>query len=276
MSDATETTVLDTQTISAPAVDDPAVQNALGDNSQSVDGPAKAKTPEEIAAEEAAKSEELKKAKENHDTRRMEKFYKRAIIAETKAQMLEAQLAQKPVTQEQPPQRSQFQNDASYLQAAVQFEVKKQIPILQQHVQQPVNEANLDEVKKIYPDYDDVMLDADSVQIPDEAYKAAAQSPYRQHVAYYFAKNPEKAAALYKMSPARASAEIGKIEASIEAKIAASKTPASVPVSKAKPPISPVKTQGSTGKIDENRLSDAEWFKLDMQRRIEKSRKRLT
>ena len=69
MSDATETTVLDTQTISAPAVDDPAVQNALGDNSQSVDGPAKAKTPEEIAAEEAAKSEELKKAKENHDTR---------------------------------------------------------------------------------------------------------------------------------------------------------------------------------------------------------------
>ena len=111
--------------------------------------------------------------------------------------------------------------------------------------------------------------------IPDSVVPTVTQSPVFEHLRYYLTKHPDEAKALYTMSPARAAATVGKIEAKIESEIDNTKAkPAEVKVSKAPAPITPIKVQGSSGKIDENKLSDQDWFKLERQRTMDKNKKR--
>ena len=132
----------------------------------------------------------------------------------------------------------------------------------------------MEDVKKQYADYDEVMEEADEVTIPDAVVPTVTQSPVFEHLKYYLTKHADEAKALYSMAPARAAAAIGKIEAKIEAELSAKKTPETVKVSKAPAPITPVKVQGASGKIDENKLSDSEWFQLERQRTMERNKKR--
>jgi hypothetical protein len=259
----TSTAVLEPEQEQTTKVDETETQP---DETTKVEGSTSETTTEEKTVEDQEKKDET------HDVRRMKKFMREAAMAKAElAAYKEAKEAFKPQPQNLPPDRSQFKTDAEYLAAAVQFEVKKQLPILQQQTQ-PV-QASVDEVKKTFPDYDEVMLDAESVTIPDVTVNAVLGSPIRDHLRYYLVKHPEKAEGLYKMSPERALAEIGKIEAHLETVITPKKE--TVRVSSARAPITPVKLQGSTGKVDENKLSDQDWFRLEQKRQMEKNKKRI-
>jgi hypothetical protein len=259
------------QDTNTTVVDEP-VKEELTEQSSEQTNPedVKEETSTEAKAETEDQSEKKSTEEETHDVRRMKKFINRAVAAETELQALKAQLNKQPVQVQQAPAREQFKSDGEYLAAAVQFEVQKQIPILQQSLQQDTK-TSVEDVKKVYKDYDEVMEDAASVTIPDHTVKAVTQSPLFEHLKYYLTKNPEKAQSLWKMAPERAIAEIGKMEAHIESTLTPSKK---VEVSKAKTPISPVKTTGSSGKVDVNKLSDRDWFKLEQQNKMAKLKTR--
>jgi hypothetical protein len=166
------------------------------------------------------------------------------------------------------PKREQFADDAAYLSAMIQHEVKKAMPV-QQQPQPPV--VNVDEVRKTFDDYDEVMEDADNVSIPRAAADAVIASPLSGHLQYYLTKNPDKANALFSMSPIAAIREVGRIEAIIESDIEAKKKQQPKPITKAKPPIEPVERSGDSGKIDPSKLSDKEWMKMEQAKLIKRN-----
>jgi hypothetical protein len=228
----------------------------------------------EAKAEPEAKAEdkvEQEIEKETHDIRRMKKFMRRAAEAEAKYEALQAQLQpQTPV--DNTPKREQYPDDQSYLAAMVQHEVSKVVPVLHQQIQQAQiaeqAKASIAEVRRLHEDYDTVMEDANSIAIPPAAAEALRSSPMLEHLRYHLATHPEVIDRLYNLPPVRVASEIGKLEAEIERGLTTAKAPVERKVSNARPPITPVKLQGDSGKVDESKLSDQEWFKRDMARRI--------
>lgn len=157
------------------------------------------------------------------------------------------------------PKREQFADDADYLAAMVQHEVKKAIP-----AQQPARPVvNVDEVKAVFDDYDEVMEDSDSVSVPQSAAEAIMASDKSEHLRYYFTKNPDKANALFQLPPIAQIREVGKIEAGIEREIETRKSLKTEPKkqSKAPAPINPVKPTGATIETDLDKLPMAEFMK---------------
>lgn len=229
--------------------------------------------PAEPTATTESTTEELDKAEkqENHDIRRMKKFIQRAAVAEAEAAALRAQL-QGGGQQAQAPglSREQFESEGAYLSAVVQQEVAKAVPALQQQLQQQAQLAKskeaITEIRKTYADYDETMQDALDIPVTPALTEALLASPMIEHLKYYLAKNPDKVEALSNMTPMRVAAEVGRLEAQLENQ----SKPAPKLVSKAKAPITPVKVQGASGRVDESKLSDQEWFKLDLQRRMKK------
>ena len=229
--------------------------------------------PAEDTPQTESTTEELDKAEkqENHDIRRMKKFIQRAAVAEAEANALRAQLqGQSQQTQTQGLSRDQFGSEEAYLSAVVQQEVAKAVPALTQQLQQQAQLAKskeaVAEIRKVHDDYDDVMQDALDIPVTPALTEALLASPMIEHLKYYLAKNPDKVEALSQMTPMRVAAEVGRLEAQLENQ----SKPAQRPVSKAKAPITPVKVQGASGRVDESKLSDQDWFKLDLQRRMKK------
>lgn len=191
-------------------------------------------------------------------------------VYELRSQLSAAQ--QPPVVK---PERSQFATDEQYNEALIDYKVEQRIPQVQKRIEsgsieqqfQVKEEALRNEVE----DYDDVI--ADHIKFPHQStIDAIVTSDYGPRIRYYLGTHPEETEALLGMNAASASRQIGKIEAKIEAELQAKKDGASAgkPVSQAKPPIKPVKTSGSTAKIDPNKLSDNDWFKLEQQKKRER------
>jgi hypothetical protein len=222
-----------------------------------------ATAPEEKATDQA----EEKPKREAHVVRRLYKYMERAAKAEQELAAIKAKTVTAPVE----PQRVNFANDSDYVNAVVDHKIAQKLPQVQQ-VQTPT--TSVEEVKKAYADYDEVMEDAEDVTIPDNVVPTVTQSPVFEHLRYYLTKHPDEAKALYTMSPARAAAAVGKIEAKIEGELDGTKAKPEVKVSKAPAPITPLKVQGASGKVDENKLSDQEWFRLERQRTMERNKKR--
>ena len=72
------------------------------------------------------------------------------------------------------------------------------------------------DVRKQYPDYDEVVSNADDVILPQIALDAIRQSPLGAAIGYHLAKNPKEAELIMAMGPVNAVREIGKLEARIE------------------------------------------------------------
>ena len=230
--------------------------------------------PAEDTPQTESTTEELDKAEkqENHDIRRMKKFMQRAAVAEAEATALRAQLQSQgsSQTQTQGLSRDQFGSEEAYLSAVVQQEVAKAVPALTQQLQQQAqlskSKEAVAEIRKLHDDYDVTMEDALDIPVTPALTEALLASPMIEHLKYYLAKNPDKVEALSQMTPMRVAAEVGRLEAQLENQ----SKPAQRPVSKAKAPITPVKVQGASGRVDESKLSDQDWFKLDLQRRMKK------
>jgi hypothetical protein len=236
------------------------------DNAETIPAEPTAKT--ESTAEEFEQAEK----QENHDIRRMKKFIQRAAVAEAEAAALRAQI-QGSGQQAQAPgplQREQFGSEEAYLSAMVQQEVAKAVPALTQQLQMQQQASKskeaIQEIRAQHDDYDEVMSDALNIPVTQALQEALLSSPMLEQLKYHLAKNPDKVEELASMSPTRVAAEIGRLEAKLENQ----SKPAPRPVSKAKAPITPVKVQGASGRVDESKLSDQDWFKLDLQRRMKK------
>ena len=252
-------------------------ENSVGDPVQEpekkVDQETTETTPEAESEEKVQTEAEAKEEKKNHEERRLEKFMQRAAKAEAERDLALRQLREKnpePVKVETAPARNQFPNEQAYLEAAVQYEVRKQLPRTQS---EPIKGTTDEEARKRYEDFDEVLSSdaAYPVTIPDQAVRAVTNSPLFNDLRYYFTKNPDEAKALYSIQdPDRLIAAVGKIEAKVERLIEEKGKPAKTTT--APRPIKPVTLVG-TSRLDEGKLSDSEWFALERKRQIDKTRK---
>lgn len=111
------------------------------------------------------------------------------------------------------------------------------------------------EAKKRYSDYDEVVPDfVDTWNPPRHVEAAILECEKKVEVTYYLAKHPDEADAIASMSPFRAAAEIGKIEARLE-------SPALKKQSAAPEPIAPVKPKGNADDGMGDELSVKDWLK---------------
>lgn len=163
------------------------------------------------------------------------------------------------------PKREQFADDADYLSAMVQHEVKKAIPV-QQPSYEPLVEA-VENAENVYPDYNTVMLDSDDVELSEEVVNKIKSSkilkPYLDHIAYYYTSKPDEAKELWKLSTDDAMFKIGKVINKIDNTIEKYKASKTEPKkqSKAPAPINPVKPTGATIETDLDKLPMAEFMK---------------
>jgi chemotaxis protein histidine kinase CheA len=183
--------------------------------------------------------------------------------------------ASQPAPQPNKPDRSQFQDDASFVEALTDWKVAVKVPeLVAQQVQKNTASATETEFmarektyKATVTDYDDVIADAADVPISQPVAEAILSSENGPGLRYYLATHQEELSKLNGLTPTLAGIHLGRIEAKLQPETAEKKK-----VSQASPPISPVKISGASGRVDEAKLSDNDWFKLERKRMLAKNK----
>lgn len=223
--------------------------------------------------------------------------YQRAQAAEERAQALEQELGALRQTPKsvgndlQPPDENdpQFRNEKGEFQLK-KYEAARDKYVLAQFKQQQeaervqadnaqkaqAFEARLERAREKYPDFKEVVGAAD-VSVPPYIQQYMVESDFGGDLGYYFAKNPEVTARIFKLPAIKAIAEIGKLEVQWEKKADVKvdepkETPAKASGG-APPPITPWKGTGSPGvNTDPAKMSPKEL--LAYTREKESARKR--
>jgi hypothetical protein len=216
--------------------------------------------------------------KENHEARRLKKFMDKAAQLEAENLALKKQFGT--VTNPAPvkieaPKRESFESDADFIQARIDFGIQQAIPQVEGRIKQSSQRAaaettfqkRVEELKAVTPDYEETIEDAVSIIVPEIVAMEIGKSEYGPDLTYHFCKHPEDAQRLMQINdPARLLREMGRIEARIEAEIAAKKTGAPAPkvapkVSGAPAPIKPLKSDGVIVETDIDKVPIDEFFK---------------
>lgn len=103
-------------------------------------------------------------------------------------------------------------------------------------------------------DYESTIAASD-VKVSDAVRDAIVESDVGPEILYHLAKNPDFAADLGKLSPARAVAAIGRLEATMSGEVTPKTSTKVAEMSKAPPPISPIKNASTP--VTQLRGSDA-------------------
>lgn len=235
--------------------------------------PAKTEEPAAKTEEPVAKTEEPEvkveaKKEEDHESRRLFKFMKRAADAEAQAEALRKQMAATvPAKEQQVPQRTEFGSDAEYYNAVnlynmnvmrAEFDQKLQENKIQETRKTLEDRANA--ARKEHPDFDEVVAES-SVQYNRDVQESIVESDVSADLIYALAKDEDLAIKIARLPTHLAIKEVGKLELRIEAEKNGKMTQAAAkPVSKAPAPIKPVASKADVGAVDPAKLSDAEWM----------------
>lgn len=189
-----------------------------------------------------------------------------AELAELRQQMHASQAQPAPKDPDPKPERAQFVSDADFMEALAEWTADRKLEERQQEAQQARANAaqeqliddwqrRLNLAKADLTDFDEVVGKSE-IDMPNHLYFAIVESDVGPQLAYYFAKNPDEARLLKGMSPTAALRTLGKLEdrllaeqstaaATSEKKDPAPAAAASAQkppeVSKAPPPIEPLK-----------------------------------
>lgn len=113
-----------------------------------------------------------------------------------------------------------------------------------------------------FPEIQDIFSDA-TFPISQAMTETIIESDLHGEILSFFAKNPEEARRIYKLSPLGAAREIGKIEAKMSTAPAADTKP-NIPTAPA--PITPQGGGGGHDTGDPAKMSDEEWLKAERAR----------
>jgi hypothetical protein len=225
--------------------------------------------------------------------------YQRALAAEESAKALEYELGQlrtnatkaEAGNELQAPDENdpKFRNDKGEFQLKL-YEAARDKYVLAQFKQQQeaervqadqalkikAFEAKLERAREKYPDFKEIVGAAD-VQVPPYIQNYMVESDFGGDLGYFFAKNPEVTARIFKLPPIKAIAEIGKLEVQWEKKPEEPK-PAVVEIPKpsggAPPPITPWKGTGSPGvNSDPAKMSPKELLAYTREKEVSRKRR---
>jgi hypothetical protein len=224
--------------------------------------------------------------------------YQRAQAAEERAAALEKELGELRQTPKQSvgnDLQAPDENDPQFRNEKGEFQLKKYEAardkyVLAQFKQQQeaervqadnalkvkAFEARLERAREKYPDFKEVVGAAD-VQVPPYIQQYMVESDFGGDLGYYFAKNPEVTARIFKLPAIKAIAEIGKLEVQWEKKAELKEEPAKElpkPSGGAPPPITPWKGTGSPGvNTDPAKMSVQELRSYTRERELARKRR---
>jgi hypothetical protein len=199
-----------------------------------------------------------------------ENQYRERIAAEKRAAELEAQLNElkskaQPVKEPQKaPDPKDFKEPSEYWDAKIKWEVSQGVEAdrqLRATEQAKVEAKRLDDARiernkafaKTHADYEEVIgtLAEHDLMIPDYMTQYLMESDSSAAVMYHFAKHPEVFEGIAKLSPVKALAGIGKLEATLDkeetAPIPGETLAKETPISRAPAPITPVNGTNGSG-----------------------------
>jgi len=241
-------------------------------------------TPEAETGEEVEETETLPPEVEKEEEKvpvsalkseRAKRQYleKEAEYWRQQAEKFQQKEPEKPVVQEeQPPKVDDFDDYDAYLRAAARYEVRQEIKQenarkeserkeqeatqYQQKQQQQIVDV-ITKARATYQDFDSIITP--ELPVSDIMLNALAETDHGSDILYHFAKHPEDAERISKLSPFGQVREIGKIEAKLTTK--------QTKITSAPEPIKPVSTSGNLGEKDPAKMSDAEYTKWRQQRK---------
>lgn len=117
-----------------------------------------------------------------------------------------------------------------------------------------------------YPDFEAVAFNS-TIPISASMAEVMQDSEKGVDIAYYLGKNREEAARIAQLPPLQAARAIGLIEAKLTVPIAAS-----VKVSSAPPPVTPISGKGG-GEVDTSKMTDDEWHAHQKRERMKQFKK---
>lgn len=221
--------------------------------------------PERVKRIIGKKHREMKEAQEFARERDRD-----AAVALAEAERLRQELSKKSGPQQEKsgdaPKPEDFKTVAEYIDASVEHGVTKKLATLKQEFEQTQRqtasnqlqsefEVRVNKIRDEIPDYDDVIAAAvaSKVTVPAHLSQFVVESEKGPRLAYELAKpeNREKLQQLVKLSPVRALAELGKMEAALEVK--PNKAPPAT--SKAPSPIVPIAATQTVVETDPSKMS---------------------
>lgn len=231
--------------------------------------------PAEVEAEEKTKAQERRERRKAQEQRQREDYdtaNRKLQEAETRQARVKAAAASREAPKEADfPDIIEFaaakgawsyanQNaQAQVAEAATETEQAKTFLETQRAAQQMARReafnAETADARIRYPDFDAVLQVASNATVMSNAISdMVLESEQAVDLAYHLGKNPQIAAQLSQMPPLMAARELGKIEARLIA------SPPNI-VSKAPPPINPVRPSGSASK-DVSKMPGPEYIAL--------------
>jgi hypothetical protein len=214
----------------------------------------KEETPDEVAEETPEQVEE--RDRENGSRRKKAQLARKdeeiRILREQNDLLKQQVVPQAPKPAETPaatgePKLGDYLTFSEYNTAEIDYRVQKAIQEREAKQQQAQVmqswEAKKAEARKTIPDFDEVLADMNP---PAPVVLAVMnESPFTFQIAHYLGNNPDEAAEINKMSPAKAALAIGEIAATFKAP-----KPTEKKETKAPPPLVPVKAAAIAVKND--------------------------
>lgn len=231
---------------------------------QNVEPSAEEKKPEgEKQPEKKPEEKKPENLEDNSVIRQMRRALKNAQreLSELKRAQVQQQVAAQPA-----PERTQFQTEGAYLQAAIEHHNRQQ-QALQQAPAVDILEQTRRDARAAHPDFDQALRSIEHIRFKQESLNALAESletlEFGPELYYHLAKNPEVTEDLAILSPAAFAARIGELHADIRRN---KQQPPAKPVSKAPAPITPV-TNGTPPSKGYDQMTPEEFHQVRMKER---------
>ena len=204
--------------------------------------------------------------KKNHQQRRWDKLLSEngrlaGELAELRRQKAEEKVETVQQEDEATPTRDQFVTDEDYVDALTTHKVNLKASVLAAEIAQKAEAAAAQkaflmqkaELRKATKDYDEAISASANLPVTPVVENAILTSDKGAAIQYHLAKNPDEAIALSQMNNVAAIKYIGRLEATLEAS-------PKKKVTAAKDPINSLGTGRGNAPVDEDKLSDAQYF----------------
>lgn len=226
--------------------------------------PEEAKKPE--AKDEKTEAEKRAERKEYNQRKAWERLVEEKAMLKAKVELYEQQQKQQHQTPTAAPKRADYGSDEEYVQALTDYTVQNKLSSVKEELSrtqstQKVQESWSSKISKAaqtYPDYQEVLAEAQDVPINPEVADELMASELGGDITYYLAKHPDEVEQLNRMDSRSIARYIGRLEEKIERERSNS---VKAKTSKAPAPIKPVSGTSSPSMKSLEDMSMEEYVK---------------
>lgn len=219
-----------------------------------------------------AELDEIVEKRLARERRKIERIERQREIEDAERRGRESALQQNQSPQNDgPPKREDFESLEDYLEAKADWKVEQKLAERERAQSEKAREQEaakrhqevestwserVEKAHETYADFDDVVVRNSDLAISDTMAAAIKASEDGVDLAYYLGKNPGEAARIAKLGAVAQVLELGRLSATMKAQ--------EKPVSKAAPPVEPVRGQSRSERsiYDADQMTTEQWIKM--------------